>query len=148
MAIQQKLIKYLNEILKHTHDGIKGYKDAARNIEEGSLKDFFIERAKEKIVLRDALNEEIYRLEGKPLEEGSFLNLFQRSWKNFKTSLDHDNQKEIAKYCLEAEKKATREFDILLRNPELVSETFYSLLEQQNEKNLAAIKALLERIKP
>ncbi|SHN20930.1 conserved hypothetical protein [Cyclobacterium lianum] len=147
MSIQQKLIKYLNQILKHTHDGVKGYKDAARNVGEGPLKDFFIERAKEKIVLRDGLNEEIYRLEGKPLEEGSFLDLFQRSWKNFKTSLDHDNEKEIAKYCLDAEKKATKEFEVLLRNPELVSENFYNLLEAQNQKNLTAIKALLEKIK-
>ncbi|WP_154859067.1 PA2169 family four-helix-bundle protein [Cyclobacterium xiamenense] len=147
MAIQQKLINYLNQLLKHAHDSIKGYKDAARNLTEGSLKDFFIERAREKMVLRDALVEEIYRLEGKPIEAGSFLNLFQRSWKNFKTSLDHDNEKEIAKYCLEEEKKAIHDFGVLLRNPELVSADFFTVLEAQHDKNLAASKALIERIK-
>lgn len=147
MAIQQKLINYLNQILRHTHESIKGYKDAARNLGEGPLKEFFIERAKEKMVLRDALVAEIYRLEGQPIEKGGFLNLFERSWKNFKTSLDHDNEQEIAKYCLDEEKKATKEFGVLLRNPELVSEDFFKILTNQHEKNLAASKALVEKIK-
>lgn len=41
MANQTKLIKYLNLLLKNTYDGIKSYKDAARNVEEGSIKEFF-----------------------------------------------------------------------------------------------------------
>ena len=147
MANQTKLIKYLNLLLKNTYDGIKSYKDAARNVEEGSIKEFFIERAKEKLVLRDAIKEEIYLLEGIPVEEGSLMSLFSRSWNNFKTSLDHDNKKEIAKYCLEEEKKRVDEFGVLLRNPELVSETFYTSLEAHNEKTLYAIKALVEQVK-
>lgn len=147
MANQTKLIKYLNLLLKNTYDGIKSYKDAARNVEEGSIKEFFIKRAREKLVLRDAIKEEIYLLEGVPVEEGSLMSLFSRSWNNFKTSLDHDNTKEIAKYCLEEEKKRVDEFGVLLRNPELVSETFYAALEAHNEKNLDAIKALVEQVK-
>lgn len=147
MAKESKLIKYLNQILKNTYDGIKSYKDAARNVEEGEIREFFIDRAKEKLLLRDAIKEEIYRLEGIPVEEGSLMNLFSRSWKNFKTSLDHDNEKEIAKYCLEEEKKRVDEYGILLRNPELVSETFFEVLKEQNEKNLVAIKALIEQVK-
>jgi hypothetical protein len=61
--------------------------------------------------------------------------------------LDHDNEKEIAKYCLEEEKKRVDEYGILLRNPELVSEKFFNVLSAQNEKNLAAIKALIEQVK-
>jgi uncharacterized protein (TIGR02284 family) len=147
MATETKLIKYLNQILKNTYDGIKSYRDAARNVEEGEIREFFIDRAKEKLVLKDAIKEEIYRLEGLPVEEGSLMNLFSRSWKNFKTSLDHDNEKEIAKYCLEEEKKRVDEYGILLRNPELVSETFFKVLNTQNEKNLVAIKALIDRVK-
>ena len=147
MATETKLIKYLNQILKNTYDGIKSYRDAARNVEEGEIREFFIDRAKEKLVLKDAIKEEIYRLEGLPVEEGSLMNLFSRSWKNFKTSLDHDNEKEIAKYCLEEEKKRVDEYGILLRNPELVSETFFKVLNTQNEKNLVAIKALIDLVK-
>ena len=147
MANQTKLINYLNQILKNTYDGIKSYKDAARNVEEGTIREFIIDRAKEKLVLINAIKEEIYLLEGIPVEEGSLMNLFSRSWNNFKTSLDHDNAKEIAKYCLEEEKKRMKEFGVLLRNPELVSEAFFEILDAQNEKNLAAIKALVEQIK-
>ncbi|AKP51262.1 DUF2383 domain-containing protein [Cyclobacterium amurskyense] len=147
MANQTKLIKYLNQILKNTYDGLKSYKDAARNVEEGEIREFFIARAKEKLVLIDAIKEEIYLLEGVPVEEGSLMNLFSRSWNNFKTSLDHDNAKEIAKYCLQEEKERVDEFGVLLRNPELVSEGFFAVLEEQNEKNLAAIKALVEQVK-
>ncbi|MEX2565031.1 MAG: PA2169 family four-helix-bundle protein [Cyclobacteriaceae bacterium] len=146
MSLNTKVIKYLNELLKHTFDAVKGYKDAARNITDQELKDFFIERAREKLLLEEALKAEIKSLKGKPLEAGSFMNIFQRSWTNFKTSLDHDNVKEICDFCISEERKAIKEYGIILRNEKLVSDKFYRILESQNEKNLKSIEALLEKM--
>lgn len=146
MSLNTKVIKYLNELLKHTFDTVKGYKDASRNATNEELKTFILERAKDKIQLEEALKLEIRNLKGKPIEAGSFLNLFKRSWTNFTTSLDHDNSKEICDYCLSEERKGVKEFAIILRNEQLVSANFYKVLEDQNEKNLKAIEALLEKV--
>ncbi|MEX2512082.1 MAG: PA2169 family four-helix-bundle protein [Cyclobacteriaceae bacterium] len=146
MSLNTKVIKYLNELLKHTLDAVKMYKDAARNITDQELKNFFIERAKEKLLLEEALKAEIKGLKGKAIEAGSFMNIFQRSWTNFKTSLDHNNVKEICDFCISEERKAIKEYGIILRNEKLVSDKFYSILEIQNEKNLKSIEALLEKM--
>ncbi|MFC4870647.1 PA2169 family four-helix-bundle protein [Negadavirga shengliensis] len=142
MAQNKKLINYLNDMLAHNVDTVRGYQDAARNVVNETLKNFFISQAKKRLSLSEELKAEITAQGGKPVEEASFFNVFQRSWTNFRTSLNHDNEKEVCKFCLSAEEKSIREYDVILRNQNLVSERFYKAVENQKQITLEAKEAL------
>lgn len=129
-------------MLAHNVDTLRIYKDAARNVENETLQNFFINQARKRLSLSDEIKKEIKKLGGKPVEEASFFNVFQRSWTNFKTSLTHDNAKEVCESCISEEQKSIKEYDVVLRNDELVSKNFYEVLENHKMVTLEAIEAL------
>lgn len=134
MKSKKERIHDLNDLLERNFDAVQGYKDAARNVTNEELKSFFISQAKERLKLSEEIKVEIRLLGGFPVKEGSFLGIFHRSWMNFKTSLNHDNEKEVCEACIIGEQKAIREYDLLLSHKDAWSERL--LQELQNHKTV------------
>jgi uncharacterized protein (TIGR02284 family) len=144
MKSKKELIHDLNDLLERNFDAIQGYKDAARNVTNEELKSFFISQAKERLKLSEEIKVEIRLLGGIPVKEGSLLGIFHRSWMNFKTSLNHDNEKEVCEACITGEQKAVREYDLLLQQKDLWSDRLIQELQLHKTVTQKAIDDLEE----
>lgn len=142
MKTRKELVHDLNDILEGNYDVIQGYKDAARNVDNDVLRNFFISQAKERLKLTEEIKAEISLLKGTPVKEGSFMALFRRSWTNFKTSLNHGNEKEVCEACISVEEKSTREYDMLLKGRDSLSQRLIAELEAHKALTQKAIHAL------
>ncbi|WP_158855762.1 ferritin-like domain-containing protein [Lunatibacter salilacus] len=148
MKTKKELVHDLNDILERNHDVIQGYKDAARNVDNDVLKNFFISQAKERFRLADEIKVEISLLKGVPEKEGTFMGLFRRSWTNFKTSLNHENEREVCEACISEEEKSIREYDMLLKGRDSLSERLVAELESHKaltQKAIRDLKAIKEK---
>ncbi|WP_209329819.1 ferritin-like domain-containing protein [Lunatimonas salinarum] len=142
MKPKKELVHDLNDLLERNYDAIQGYKDAARNVTNEELKRFFINQAKERLKLSEEVKVEIRLLGGNPVKEGSLLGIFHRSWMNFKTSLNHDNEKEVCQACITGEEKAVREYDQLLDQKGAWSDRLKLELQGHRSTTLQAIRDL------
>ncbi|EON78494.1 hypothetical protein ADIS_1009 [Lunatimonas lonarensis] len=144
MKSKKELIYDLNDLLERNFDAIQGYKDAARNVTNEELKSFFINQAKERLKLSEEIKVEIRLLGGIPVKEGSLLGIFHRSWMNFKTSLNHDNEKEVCEACITGEQKSVREYNLLLQQKDLWSDRLIQELQLHKTVTQKAIDDLEE----
>lgn len=142
MKPKKELVHDLNDLLERNYDAIQGYKDAARNVTNEELKRFFINQAKERLKLAEEVKVEIRLLGGNPVKEGSLLGIFHRSWMNFKTSLNHDNEKEVCQACITGEEKAVREYDQLIGQTGVWSDRLMLELQSHKAVTLQAIRDL------
>lgn len=142
MKSKKELVHDLNDILERNYDVAQGYKDAARNVDNDALRVFFINQAKERIRIAEEIKSEIKLLGGMPVKEGSFLGLFTRSWTNFKTSLNHENEREVIDACITGEEKSLREYQALLKTKVHLSERLISELENHKVQTEKAINEL------
>lgn len=142
MKPRKELIHDLNDILERNHDAVEGYKDAARNVRNEVLKNFFISQAKKRLNLAEEIKVQIRLLGGAPVTEGSLLGIFHRSWTNFKTSLNHENEREVCQACIDGEKKAIKEYDTLLAQRKSLSERLVAELESHKTFTLKAVQDL------
>lgn len=143
MKSKKELVHDLNDILERNYDVVQGYKDAARNVENATLRNFFINQARERLKLADEIKVEIGLLQGVPVKEGSFMGLFQRSWTNFKTSLNHENEREVCDACISGEEKSIWEYEALLKGRENLSDRLIAELETHKELTQKAIDDLI-----
>jgi uncharacterized protein (TIGR02284 family) len=142
MKTKKELVHDLNDILERNYDVIQGYKDAARNVDNDVLRNFFISQAKERLKLAEEIKVEIKLLNGVPVKEGTFMGLFQRSWTNFRTSLNHENERQVCEACISGEEKSIREYDTLLKQRDSLSERLAGELESHKELTQNAIRDL------
>jgi uncharacterized protein (TIGR02284 family) len=144
MKTKKELVHDLNDILERNYDVIQGYKDAARNVDSEALRFFFSSQAKERLKLAEEIKVEISLLKGVPVKEGSLMGIFHRSWTNFKTSLNHENEVEVCDACISGEEKSIREYEMLLKGRENLSERLVAELEAHRALTLRAIEDLEE----
>lgn len=142
MKTKKELVHDLNDILERNYDVIQGYKDAARNVDNDVLRNFFISQAKERLKLAEEIKVEIKLLNGVPVKEGTFMGLFQRSWTNFRTSLNHENERQVCEACISGEEKSIREYDMLLKQRDSLSDRLAGELESHKELTQNAIRDL------
>lgn len=142
MKTRKELVHDLNDLLERNYDVIQGYKDAARNVDNDVLRNFFINQAKERIKLADEIKVEINLLKGVPVKEGTFMGLFKRSWTNFSTSLNHENEKQVCEACISGEEKSIREYNVLLKQRDSLSERLATELESHKALTQKAIRDL------
>lgn len=142
MKPRKELIHDLNDLLERNLDAVQGYRDAARNVTNQTLKTFFITQAKERLKLAEEIKTEIRLMGGQPVKEGSLLGIFHRSWMNFKTSLNHDNEREVCESCIAGEQRFVTEYNQILSQPEAWSDRLLAELESHKQKTLAAITEL------
>lgn len=143
MKSKKELVHDLNDILERNYDVVQGYKDAARNVDNDGLRNFFISQAKERLKLAEEIKVEISLLKGVPVKEGTFMGIFQRSWTNFKTSLNHENEREVCDACISGEEKSIREYETILKGRENLSERLIAELEAHKALTMKAINDLV-----
>ena len=134
----------LNELLEKTYDAEKGFKNAADNIDNSSLKNYFDRKAQERYEFGHQLKNEI-RSFGEDVDKGgSATGTMHRAWMDVKALFSGDNEESMLEEAIRGEKAAIDEYNEILEESSLPSSTRTLLLEQKSqiESGLSKIKRL------
>ena len=140
----EKVGNKLNDLLEKTYDAEKGFKKAAENVRNSSLKSYFERKAQERYDFGHALKTEISQF-GQEVDKGdSFASKAHRSWMDIKSFFSSDNEEAMLEEAIRGEKAAIEEYEDVLEETTLPPST-ENLLKQQKNKissGLSTIKSL------
>ncbi len=142
MDYAKEVSNKLNDLLEKNYDAEKGYKFAAENVKNPSLKSFFSERAKERNDFGHELKSEISTLGEKPDKGSSLKGDIHRTWMNLKTTFSSDKEEALLEEAVRGEKAAVEEYNEVLEDENLPPSTANLLMKQRN-----AITTALDKVK-
>jgi len=134
----------LNELLEKTYDAEKGFKKAAENTENTSLKSYFESKAKQRYDFGHELKTEIKSF-GQEIDKGdSVAGKAHRAWMDVKALFSSDDAEAMLEEAIRGEKASIDEYDDVLEDTSLPSSTAAILRNQKNaiENGLSNIKML------
>ncbi|MFD1062175.1 PA2169 family four-helix-bundle protein [Winogradskyella litorisediminis] len=123
----------LNELLERTYDSEKGFKKAAENVENSQLKEFFNNKALERLTFRSELRKEL-KANGCDIKEdsGSIKGALHRTWMDTKALFYNENEEAILEEVRNGEKAALNDYDDILADNQLPPTTENILRTQRN----------------
>lgn len=140
----QEVGNKLNSILEKTYDAEKGFKKAAENVENKALKNYFKSKAQERYNFGHELKSEI-RTFGEDIDKGgSLVGSAHRTWMDIKAMFSFDDEESMLEEAIRGEKTAVEEYQDVLNETSLPSQTKAILESQKNkiESGLQNIKSL------
>lgn len=131
----------LNELLEKTYDAEKGFKEAAKNVDNPVIKEFFEKRAEQRYNFGQELKNEILAYGQEPDKGGSVKGTLHRNWMNLKAFFDNNDEEAMLKEVERGEKEAINTYNDILNDEEFVlpPSTETLLMKQRN-----AIRETLE----
>lgn len=134
----------LNNILEKTYDAEKGYKKAAENTDNASLKSFFQRKSQERYDFGHALKTEIKQFGEEVDKGGSVTGAMHRAWMDTKAFFSADDAESMLEESIRGEKAAVEEYEEVLKDTALPSSTARLLTQQMTKirTDLSQIKRL------
>lgn len=134
----------LNELLEKTYDAEKGFKKAAENVENASLKSYFESKAQERYDFGHALKTEIRQFAEEVDKGDSLTSKAHRSWMDIKNFFSSDSEEAMLEEAIKGEKAAVEEYTDVLSETTLPPSTETLLTQQKNKivSGLSTIKKL------
>lgn len=140
MENNDAIIKNLNRIIEIANDGRCGYENAAKNVNDDTLKALFTQYSDERASFVRELKDEVLKLGGDPEEGGDALGALHRTWMNITSGLASGERADVLKSCITGEQAAVKAYTEGLQNE--TTSDIRDLLDQQ----LTRIKSALENI--
>jgi len=132
----------LNDLLEKTYDAEKGFKKAAENTDNTSLKGYFEHKAQERYDFGHELKTEIKSF-GQEVGKGDSVTAkAHRAWMDVKALFSSDNDEAMLEEAIRGEKAATEEYADVLNETALPPSTAQILTKQRH-----AIEVGLNKIK-
>lgn len=128
----EKIGSKLNELLEKNYDAEKGYKKAAENTENSSLKNFFQRKAQERYNFGHEIKSELQTFGEEPDKGGSFTGSMHRTWMDVKAIFSSDNEEAMLEEAIRGEKASVEEYEDVLNEMSLPDSTKNVLLNQKN----------------
>ncbi|AEM70755.1 Conserved hypothetical protein CHP02284 [Allomuricauda ruestringensis DSM 13258] len=110
----------LNELLERTYDAEKGFKQAAEKVDNKTIKDFFLNSAKQRYNFGQELKAEIMSFGQAPNEGGSAKGTLHRSWIDFKSLFTSNNEEAMLEEVHRGEKEAIATYNDILHDKDFV----------------------------
>lgn len=110
----------LNELLERTHDAEKGFKQAAEKVDNKTIKEFFLNSAKQRYNFGQELKAEIISFGQAPEKGGSIKGTLHRSWINFKSLFASNTEEAMLEEVLRGEKEAIETYNDILHDKDFV----------------------------
>ncbi|MAX71269.1 MAG: hypothetical protein CMC76_09240 [Flavobacteriaceae bacterium] len=136
--------KKLNDLLEKTYDAEKGFKKAAENVENPSLKSYFSDKAQERYNFGHELKSELISFNQEIDKGGSATGTIHRAWMDVKSLFSSEDEESMLEEAIRGEKAAINEYKEVISDTSLPLST-KSILESQKtkiENGLSKIKTL------
>jgi uncharacterized protein (TIGR02284 family) len=130
----------LNKLLTRNYDAEKGFKTAAENTKNPSLKSYFQRNSQMHYDFGHQLKSEISKIGGSPDKGSSVAGDAHRGWMDLKASVSSDNDEAILEECERGQKKALNDYEDALSN--IDDTTVTSTLSQQKAKIAESVNEL------
>ena len=114
---EKEVISTLNTLIETCRDGEQGFREAAKNLKDPSVKSMFTEIAYERAKFAEELKSEVERLGGTPDEGGSISGAAHRGWVNVKGALTGRDDKQIIAEAERGEDVAVETYRDALKEP-------------------------------
>ncbi|MGZ3862269.1 MAG: ferritin-like domain-containing protein [Bacteroidia bacterium] len=128
---KEKSIDVLNSLLEINNDRIEGYKHAADETDESTLKSLFSELAETSKKCKQELSSEIKKMGGTPKEGTATSGKIYRVWMDVKAALTNKNRKAILSSCETGEDVAVKAYEDALDQAEFVATEHQQLIKKQ-----------------
>ncbi|MDH7912892.1 PA2169 family four-helix-bundle protein [Winogradskyella sp. SYSU M77433] len=136
--------KKLNDLLEKTYDAEKGFKKAAENVENPSLKSYFSDKAQERYNFGHELKSELVSFNQEIDKGGSATGTLHRAWMDVKSLFSSEDEESMLEEAIKGERAAINEYKEVINDTSLPLST-KSILESQKtkiENGLSKIKTL------
>ena len=141
MSYSDKIAEKLNSLLEKNYDAEAGYKKAAEDVKNPTLKTYFQSRAQDRYNFGHEIKEEI-RSYGKEPEKGTSLTGdLHRAWMDLKSAFSSDKEEAILEEAIRGEKAAVKDYNEIINDREVPPSTSNLLIKQRNSVEEALIKA-------
>jgi uncharacterized protein (TIGR02284 family) len=110
----------LNELLERTYDAEKGFKQAAEKVDNTTIKQFFMDSAKQRYNFGQELKAEIRSFGQAPEKGGSAKGTLHRSWIDFKSLFTQNNEEAMLEEVHRGEKEAIATYNDILHDKDFV----------------------------
>jgi len=140
----EQVANKLNNLLEKTYDAEKGFKKAAENVENNSLKSYFNQKAQERYEFGHELKGELKSFNQDVDKGGSLVGDAHRAWMDVKKIFTSNNEESMLKEAIRGEKSSVEEYNDVLNEISLPLST-KNVLEKQKttiENGLSNIKSL------
>ena len=142
MKYTEKISKQLNELLVRNYDAEKGYKNAAEEVDNHTLKQFFERMSRERSEFAKELKMEISRFGETPKDSGSFKGLMHRNWMDLKSMFSSNDEEAILEEVIRGEEKSLDTYYDILKERDLPDSTDKLVFNQKR-----AIQSTIKSVK-
>lgn len=141
MSYSDKIADKLNDLLEKNYDAEAGYKKAAEDVKNPSLKAYFESRAQDRYDFGHEIKEEI-RSYGKEPDKGTSLTGdLHRAWMDLKSAFTSDKEEAVLEEAIRGEKAAIKDYNEVINDREVPPSTSNILIKQRNSVEEALHKA-------
>jgi uncharacterized protein (TIGR02284 family) len=109
----QQIVSKLNNLIQMYKDSEKGYRQAAREIHDETLKTLFRRAASQRANFAREIQEEVVKLGGKPAPGGTVSGSLHRAWMKFRYQLNLHDDEIVLCECLRGDEKALGKYQDL-----------------------------------
>jgi uncharacterized protein (TIGR02284 family) len=151
MAQTTEMVSTLNSLIETLKDGQEGFRQAAENVKDSTLKPLFGEYSLQRAKFAGELQNEVIRSLGdsKPEETSSTAGALHRAWINLKSALTSGDDHAILAECERGEDSAVAEYKKAIEDENLSSPLRDIVSRQYTEVKAAhdRVKALRDQTK-
>jgi uncharacterized protein (TIGR02284 family) len=137
----EKVISVLTELAEFVKDGKLGYKKAAEETKDATLKQFCNEHSQQRAEFLTELNGILTRLGGSPETSGTVKGSIYRQWMDVKATLTGNDEGAIINSCLYGEEWAQKAYHDALEHSELPTDV-RQMVEKQHQASHTAYSQL------
>ena len=141
MSYSDEIAKKLNTLLEKNYDAEAGYKKAAEDVKNPTLKTYFQSRAKDRYDFGHELKDEIRSFGKEPDKGTSLTGDLHRAWMDLKSAFSSDKEEAILEEAIRGEKAAVKDYNEITNDREVPPSTSNILIKQRNSVEEALIEA-------
>ncbi len=147
MSHSKEMAERLNDLLEKNYDAEKGYKNAADDVKNQRLKEFFKQKAQQRYDFGHELKSEIRTFGESPDKGSSFKADAHRAWMDLKAALTGEKEEKVLEEAIRGERAAVEDYNDAIKENDFPPSTENMLIKQRNaiERSLKEVQDLEER---
>ena len=144
MSHSKEMSETLNDLLEKNYDSEKGFRNAADDVKNARLKEFFKGKAQQRYEFGHELKSELKNFGETPDKGTSFKGDAHRAWMDLKSKLSSDNEEAVLEEAIRGEKAALEDYNKAIKEGDFPPSTANILMRQRNsvERTLKEVKEL------